>query len=231
MPRSLRKSANGIGDAPRVSRMAALAALCLCVALPNPALAQRPADPGASGAKQAPRPASKSEPRAERPGVPTEFQLGAGDTIRVDVWKEPDVSAQQVVIRPDCRITLPLIKDVEICGMTAAQVQAALTEKLAKFISAPDVTVVVLNIQSRKIYFVGNVRKPGPMPLLQPMTLAQALSEQGGPSEMSSMKNVILQREENGKSVQYKFNYKNYLKGEKGIGEMVLQPGDIINVK
>jgi len=208
-------------------------ALCLSCACLSPARAQRPADPGAKS-KQAPRPESKpaiSDRQAERQAMLNEFRLGAGDTIRVDVWKEPDVSAAQAVIRPDCRITLPLIKDVEVCGMTAAQVQAALTEKLAKFISAPDVTVVVLGIQSRKVYFVGNVRRPGPMPLLQPLTLAQALSEQGGPSEVSSMKNVILQREENGKSVQYKFNYKNYLKGEKGIGEMVLQPGDIINVK
>ena len=229
MPRSLHKSATGIGEAPRMWRVAALAALSMCIA--GAAWAQRPVDPGAGGsAKQAPRSESKSE-QPVRPGVPAEFRLGAGDTIRVDVWKEPDVSAAQVAIRPDCRITLPLIKDVEVCGMTAAQVQATLTEKLAKFISAPDVTVVVLSIQSRKIYFVGNVRRPGPMPLLQPMTLAQALSEQGGPSEMSSMKNVILQREENGKSVQYKFNYRNYLKGEKGIGDMVLLPGDIINVK
>jgi len=231
MTQSLRKPAFGTGEASRVWRLAALAGLSLCMAWPGPAEAQRPVDPGASGAKQAPRPASKSTPQAERQALLSEFRLGAGDTIRVDVWKEPDVSAAQVVIRPDCRITLPLIKDVEVCGLTAAQVQATLTEKLAKFISAPDVTIVVLGIQSRKIYFVGNVRRPGPMPLLQPMTLAEALAEQGGPSEMTSMKNVILQREENGKSAQYKFNYKNYLKGEKGVGEMVLQPGDIINVK
>jgi len=228
MPESLRKFETG--EMPRVWRAAAVAALSLCVAWP--AWGQRPVDPGAKeGAKQAPKSESKAEPAPDRPGVPAEFRLGAGDTIRVDVWKEPDVSAAQVAIRPDCRITLPLIKDVEVCGMTAAQVQATLTERLAKFISAPDVTVVVLGIQSRKIYFVGNARRPGPMPLLQPMTLAQALAEQGGPSEISSMKNVILQREENGKAAQYKFNYKNYLKGEKGIGDMVLLPGDIINVK
>jgi polysaccharide export outer membrane protein len=221
MPQSFRESAPA----------AALAVLCLCLAGAGPGQAQRPVDPGASGPKQAPQAETKSEPQDERPAVHPEFRLGAGDTIRVDVWKEPDVSAAQAVIRPDCRITLPLIKDVEVCGMTAAQVQSALTEKLSKFISAPDVTVVVLNIQSRKIYFVGNVRRPGPMPLLQPLTLAQALAEQGGPSEISSMKNVILQREEEGKPVQYKFNYKNYLKGEKGIGDMKLLPGDIIHVK
>lgn len=230
MSQSLHKSATGIGEASRTWRMAALAALCLLL-VAWPGSAQRPVDPGAAGAKQQPRPESKSDQPGDQPKVHAEFRLGAGDTIRVDVWKEPDVSAAQVAIRPDCRITLPLIKDVEVCGMTAAQVQTILTEKLAKFISAPDVTVVVLGIQSRKIYFVGNVRRPGPMPLLQPMTLAQAMAEQGGPSELSSMKNVILQRDENGKPVQYKFNYKNYLKGEKGIGEMVLLPGDIINVK
>jgi polysaccharide export outer membrane protein len=159
-----------------------------------------------------------------------EFIIGPGDGLMINVWKEPEVSTG-VVVRGDCRITLNLIKDVEVCGMTPTQIGALLTEKLSTFIAAPDVTVTLTGLQSRKVYFIGQVRRPGAMVLNGPMTIAQALSDAGGLADFANDKKVIIQREENGKQLHLIFNYRDYLKGKNPKGNILLQPGDIIIVR
>ena len=159
-----------------------------------------------------------------------EFIIGPGDGLMINVWKETEVSAG-VVVRGDCRITLNLIKDVEVCGMTPTQIQNLLTDKLSAFIAAPDVTVTLSGLQSRKIYFIGQVRRPGAMVLNGPMTIAQALSDAGGLADYANDKKVIIQREENGKQVYRTFNYRDYLKGKNPKGNILLQPGDTIIVR
>jgi polysaccharide export outer membrane protein len=160
-----------------------------------------------------------------------EFTIGPGDSLIINVWKEPEVSGG-VLVRGDCRITLNLIKDVEVCDMTPTQIQALLTDKLSKFIAAPDVTVTLTGLQSRKIYFIGQgLKRQGGMVLNGPMTIAQALSDAGGLADFANDKKVIIQREENGQKHRINFNYREYLKGKNPQGNILLQPGDTIIVR
>jgi polysaccharide export outer membrane protein len=175
----------------------------------------------------------KSNGAAPAPALPralAEIRVGPGDVMRIDVYKEPEPSGD-VIIRGDCRITLPLIKDVEVCGLTPTEISALLTEKLSKFIASPDVTVVMKQINSRKVYITGQVRRPGVLMLLTPMTLAQALTEAGGVSEYGNAKKVmVLRPKPNGETERFQFNYKDYLKGKQVPGNIELQPGDTIIV-
>jgi polysaccharide export outer membrane protein len=116
--------------------------------------------------------------------------------------------------------------------MTRTQIQNLLTDKLSKFIAAPDVTVTLLGLQSRKIYFIGQgVKRQGGMVLNGPLTIAQALSDAGGLGEYANGKKVIIQRrDENGNVKIFLFNYKEYLKGKNPKGNILLQPGDTIVV-
>ncbi len=139
--------------------------------------------------------------------------------------------SSEVQVRGDCRITLNLIKDVEVCGMTPTQMQSLLTDKLSKYIAAPDVTITLRNLASRKVYFIGQVKRQGGMVLSGPMTIAQALSDAGGLVEFANDKKVVIQREENGKQLHIIFNYRDYLKGKNPKGNILLQPGDIVIVR
>jgi polysaccharide export outer membrane protein len=161
-----------------------------------------------------------------------EFIIGPGDSLQINVWKEPEVSSL-VNVRGDCRITLNLIKDVEVCSMTPTQISALLTERLSKFIAAPDVTVTLTGLQSRKIYFIGQgLKRQGGMVLNGPMTISQAISDAGGLSEFANGKKVVIQRrDEKGNVKTFIFNYNDYLKGKNPKGNIVLQPGDIIIVR
>lgn len=166
---------------------------------------------------------------SDKPAVPPEFRVGPGDVLRIDVWKEPEVSGD-VQVRPDGRISLPLIKDLEVTGMTPMEMQRVLGERLGKFIANPDVTVVVRQINSKKVYLMGQVRRVGPLPLLSPLTVAQALSEAGGPTEYANTKKIFVLRNQDGKQTRYNFNFKNFLKGEGQQDNILLQPGDTIVV-
>lgn len=183
----------------------------------------KPAKSSVLGTSQAVAPAASDKPNSMQ-----EYRVGPGDQLHINVWNEAAVSGPAVV-RPDCRITVPLIKEMEVCGMTPLEIQSSLASQLSKFITAPDVTVIVSQIVSRKIYLHGEVRRTGPMPLLGPMTIAQAMSEAGGISEYAKG-NVLILRTEDGKQSRYTFNYKNFLKGEDK-GNIPLKPGDTIVVK
>ena len=132
-------------------------------------------------------------------GVPDDYQIGAGDVLHVYVWKQPDVSLPSVVVRPDGRITVPLIKDVEVGGWTPRQAEKVIAEQLAQFIVGVDVTVVVTAINSKKIYILGGVKKEGTIPYTYRMTVLQALSEAGGLTDYAKRKKIYVLRTEKGK--------------------------------
>src|SRR5205823_2217794 len=113
-------------------------------------------------------------------GVPDDYVIGAGDILHISVWKEPDASVPSVVVRPDGKIAMPLLKEIEVVGMTPRQAEKIITEKLASFIHGADVTVVVTGINSKKIYLLGAVKKEGTIPYTYRMSVIQALSEAGG---------------------------------------------------
>ena len=181
-------------------------------------------------------PASVTEPdRAAAPQeIPTsqamfdDYQIGSGDTLQISVWKELDVSVPSVVVRPDGRITVPLIKEVEVGGLTPRQAEKVITEKLSKFITDPNVTVVVAAINSKKIYVIGGARKEGPLPYTYGMTVMQALSEAGGLTDYAKRKRIYILRTENGREYRLDFNYDQVVKGQGMEQNILLLAGDTV---
>lgn len=162
------------------------------------------------------------------PGVPSDYIIGADDTLHVTVWKEPDMSAT-LPVRPDGKISLPLLDDVQAAGMTPMELAASIKEKLKKYISDPHVTVVVTAMNSQRIFVLGEVVHTGAMPLLPHMTVLQALSSAGF-TQFANLKGIYLLRVQNGQQTKTRFNYKEAIKGRGGQENIVLKPGDTIVV-
>ena len=161
-------------------------------------------------------------------GAPSDYIIGADDTLHISVWKEPDLS-ETLPVRPDGKISMPLLNDVTAAGLTPLELRDSITEKLKKFISDPRVTVVVTGMNSRRVFVTGEVVHSGPIPLLPHMTVLQALA-QAGFNQFANLKGIYLLRTENGKPVKYPFNYKQVVKGNDQEQNVQLKPGDTIVV-
>jgi len=159
--------------------------------------------------------------------VPDDYQIGAGDTLQVSVWKELEVSVPSVVVRPDGKITVPLIKDVQVAGLRPREAEAITTGELSKFYAEPNVTVVVAAIGSKKIYIIGSVKKEGTLPYYG-MTIMQALSEAGGLTDYAKRKKIYILRNEGGREYRLDFNYDEVIKGQRPEQNVVLLPGDTV---
>jgi polysaccharide export outer membrane protein len=157
------------------------------------------------------------------------YVIGPEDVLDVKVWKEPDVS-RTVPVRPDGKISLPLLNDVQAAGLEPMQLQAVITEGLKKFISDPQVTVIVMQINSRRIYVLGEVARPGAFPMLPNMTVLQALSTAGGFSQFAKLSAIYVLRTENGHQVTLPFNYKEVVRGVRPEQNIALKPGDTVVV-
>jgi len=163
-------------------------------------------------------------------GVPDDYIIGAGDMLSVNVWKEPDASVASAVVRPDGKISMPLLKEVSVVGFTPKQVEKQIADQLAQFINGADVTIIVSGINSKKVYLAGAVKKEGPIPYTYQMTVMQALSEGGGLSDYAKRSKIYVLRNENGRQFRLPFDYNAVLKGEKMELNIVLQPGDTVVV-
>jgi polysaccharide export outer membrane protein len=166
----------------------------------------------------------------QRPQSAGEYNIGAGDVLQITVWKEPDASVPSVVVRPDGKITMPLLKDVEVSGLTPTAVAGTVREKLSVFIRDPDVTVVVSAINSRKIYILGAVRREGSVSLNSGLTVLQALTEAGGLTEYAKRKKIYVLRVQGGTTHRLPFQYDNVIKAQKPAQDIELLPGDTIVV-
>lgn len=207
---------------------AALAALVLVssIALAQDAPAQAAATP--APASPASEKAVPDKPSAvpDSQGGP-EYVIGPEDVLHVAVWKEADLTAT-LPVRPDGKISLPLLNDVQAAGMTPQQLSESLTVKLKKYIADPRVTVVVTAINSKRIYVNGEVLHPGPMPMLPNMTVLQALSG-AGLNQFAKTKGIYVLRTENGKQEKLPVNYRRLIKGDIEQNYM-LKTGDTIVV-
>lgn len=173
-------------------------------------------------------PTKKSEPPAATEASPS-YKIGPQDVLRIDVWKEPDIS-RTIPVRPDGKISLPLLNDVQAAGLTSMELAGVIREGLTKYITNPQVTVTVSEINSRRVYCTGEVLKPGALSLLPNMTALQAISSCGGFTQFARIKGIYILRVENRKQVQHPFNYKDVVKGKRPEDNIVLQPGDVIVV-
>ncbi len=156
------------------------------------------------------------------------YVIGADDTLHISVWKEPDLTAT-LPVRPDGKISMPLLDDVQAAGLTPMQLAAAMTEKLKKYIADPRVTVVVTAMNSQRVFVLGEVLHTGAMPLTPNMTVLQALATAGF-TQFANTKGIYVLRMLNGKQQKLPFNYKQVVKGEAIDENIILKPGDTIVV-
>ena len=178
-------------------------------------------------------PGVQATPAATSPGSvvdPNSYRIGAGDVLEINVWKEPEASVPSAIVRPDGKITLPLIKEVEVDGLTPVEVEKLLASKFDRLIHGVDVTVVVKDIRSKKAYLIGAVKKEGPLLLLSNMTVLQVLSEAGGLTDYAKKKKIYILRTENGQQRKIMFNYDEVIKGEKVDQNILVRPEDTIVV-
>jgi polysaccharide export outer membrane protein len=171
----------------------------------------------------------QDKPRKE-PAPPEGYRIGAGDVLQILVWKEPDDSVADAMVRVDGKISVPLVGDIDVAGLTIEQLQTSLVAKLSHFINNPVVTVYARQINSRKVYVLGMVKKEGPIPLLRPMTVLQALVEAGGLGEWANKKKIYILRTVNGTQTKLMFNYGAVIKGEHLDQNIALLPDDTIIV-
>lgn len=157
------------------------------------------------------------------------YQIGPEDVLDISVWKEPDVS-RVVPVRPDGRISLPLINDVQAAGSSPQQLAKTISEKLRKYLNEPQVTVIVTQINSQRVFVVGEVLKAGAFPLIPGMTVLQALSSAGGFTTFADVKKIHVMRLHDGKHVELPFNYREVLKGDNADQNIKLEPGDTVVV-
>jgi len=169
-------------------------------------------------------------PETPNPAKPPEefYIIGAGDSIGVNVWKEPSLSGS-VRVRPDGYVTLPLINEVQVVGLTTAQLRKLLEEKYKEFTTDPFVTIRVEGISSTEIFLVGEVGRSGAFPLTGNETILQVLARVGGLGVFADRSNIRVIRREGDKITQYIVDYDAILKGDLK-QDILLRPGDRIIV-
>jgi len=200
-----------------------LAAFCQLAARAQNAL---PKDAAAS--KPGPD-VSTTDARAGMPAVSPEYRVGESDVLQVGVWKEPDLS-KTVVVRPDGMISLPLIGEVKVIGMTSQEIQEAVAAKLKAYLLNPRVTVEITDIKSRRVFITGEIVRPGLYPLGGPTTVLQLIAQAGGFTPFAKRKSIVILRQENGHQSKYPFNYSDVVHGRAPQQNIPLAPGDTVVV-
>jgi polysaccharide export outer membrane protein len=189
--------------------------------------------PAVSAQQQAPAvaPSSASAPATAPAGatLPPGYVIGPDDVLTVVFWREKDMSAE-VTVRPDGKISLPLLNDIDAAGITPEQLRLNLEKAAGKLMSEPNASVSVKTINSRKVYITGNVMKPGTFPLTGEMTVLQVIALAGGLQEYADSKNIVILRKVDGREQSFKFNYKDVTKQKHPEQNIALKPGDTVIV-
>jgi polysaccharide export outer membrane protein len=202
-----------------------MAALCL------PALVWA-APQAPQGRGQAPAPAARPAapaPAAAGVRVPEDYVIGPEDVLLISFWRDDSMSGEAVV-RPDGKITLKLLNDIDVVGLTPEQLREKLAKDATKFLEEPAPTVIVKQINSRKVFITGEVAKPGPYPLNAPTTVVQLITLASGLNEYAKREEIGILRTENGKTTRLPFNYEQVRQGKKLEQNVLLKPGDTVIV-
>jgi polysaccharide export outer membrane protein len=210
---------------------------CGCFLVVGSAVAQtngknEPSKPANEAKLVEPAP-SQSAPAMETASKPHDdtFVIGNDDVLSINVWKEPDVSKASIPVRSDGRISLPLAGEIQAAGRTPLALEREIADKLKSYISEPEVTVMVQQINSQKYNILGQVNKPGAFPLTNSATVLDAIAVAGGFRDFAKKKSVyVLRQNPDGSQTRIPFNYKEVLKGENPAQNIKLQPRDTIVV-
>jgi polysaccharide biosynthesis/export protein len=161
--------------------------------------------------------------------VPPDYVIGPEDVLSIVFWREKEMSTE-VVVRPDGKISVPLLKDVQAAGYTPEQLTATLVDAASKYIAHPNATIIVKAINSRKVFIVGQVAKPGAFPIAGDMTVLQLIAMAGDVLEYAKTKRVTIVRREGGIERRLNFNYHDAMRGKNGQPDIPLKPGDTVIV-
>lgn len=188
------------------------------------------APPGAPPAPVSPGPGTSAASGAA-PGtaLPEDYVIGTDDVLSVVFWRDKDMSAD-VVVRPDGKITLPLLNEIVASGLTPEQLRARVTEAASRFLEEPAASVIVREARSRRVFITGEVAKPGIYPLTAPTTVLQLIAIAGGLNEYAKKDAIVIERIENGKAQTFQFDYSAVGKKKKGQQNLLLKPGDTVVV-
>ena len=177
---------------------------------------------GCAGAGAPPPP----EPEA---GEREAYVIGIPDLLRIVVWKNPELSVE-VLVRRDGKISVPLVDDVQAEGLSPEELKEVLTEALAEFVTAPEVTVIVQQINSHMVTVVGAVARSGQIPLVRQMRVLEAIAMMGGFSVWAKKNQVKIIRQNGNETIEYVFNYGAFSSGKAPASNLLLQPGDTVVV-
>lgn len=206
--------------------------LGLCVVLLwGPSVGAQPRNKGAAATEGASSSQSTASTATEsKQARDASYVIGDDDVLAINVWNEPDLR-QLVPVRPDGRISLPLIGDIQAAGRTPVQLQEDIAAKLETYITHPDVTVIVQQINSKKYNILGRVMKPGAYPLSTTTTVLDAIAQAGGFQDFAKQKNIYILRENpNGGQSRFRFNYKDVIRGKNREQNIKIEPNDTIVV-
>jgi polysaccharide export outer membrane protein len=171
-------------------------------------------------------------PPAEFEARPKEgvYVIGAADRLSIDVWQNDKLHLADVPVRPDGKITVPLLDDVQAAGLTTNELKQVLTQELSEFIQNPTVTVVVLAPYSKRAFVLGEVRNSGPISLGAEMRVLDAITVAGGFTPYAQKSSIRVLRYVEGQELEYRFDYDSYVSGDAPGTNLVLQPGDTVLV-
>jgi polysaccharide export outer membrane protein len=199
--------------------------------LPSVALDQaligvpQPAATASAAAGPGPATAAAVDPRIEAASA---FQIGPEDILDISVWKNPELS-RVVPVRPDGKVSLPLVNDIQAAGLTPATLRKQVTDRLAEFIPAPEVSVMVREVHSRKVAVVGAVKTPGRFELKSPMTVLEVIALAQGFTDFAARDRIVVLRQNGATTTRMPFNYRKIADGAEQENFLV-RPGDIIVV-
>jgi len=160
---------------------------------------------------------------------PADYVIGVDDKLSIVYWKDKDMSAD-VIVRPDGKIALPLLNEVTAAGLTPGQLRERLTEESRRYVEDANIIVVVMQINSRRVFITGEVNKPGPYNLAGPTTVLQLIAMAGGLRDYANGKNILIMRNENSRQVSMVFSYKDVIARKNLKQNIELKPGDTVVV-
>ena len=193
--------------------------------LSAPASAQAPK----SNAPVQPAPAQPAVVRPAEMMIPGNYVIGPDDVLGVVFWRDKEMSTDARV-RPDGRIALPLLNEIQAAGLTPEELQKKITEESKKYVEDASITIVVKEINSLKVFITGQVAKPGTYALTSATTVIQLIAVAGGLAEYANSKNIMIMRRQGDKQISLKFNYKEVASGKKLQQNIELKPGDTVIV-
>lgn len=169
---------------------------------------------------------------ANPPAIPSasRYVIGPGDVLAINVWKEPEASLPTVVVRPDGFISVPMVKEIEAAGLTPIELEKELSLRFAHFFREADISVIVKEVHSEKVYLIGAVKKEGPITVKAPLTVLQAVAEAGGLTDYAKRGKIYILRRDNGKEVRLPFDYGAVIQGKRSEQNIILRPGDTVVV-